>query len=270
LDASSASRIDLSPPDAARHAAEATVAGLWRAYELTGDNEFLLLHYWPLVERTAGRVGGDLPSFVDRADLVSYGTFGLIDAIGRFDRHRGVKFETYASVRIRGAILDGLRSIDWVPRSVRARIRGIARAEVALRTTLNRSPTEAEVAAAIGITVASLRKRSAEAALSTVVALDDARHAPSLERAESASARSQDARTDQPGHALEMAERKRAVAGAIEGLCDRDRTVIDLYYYRGLKLTEIGRMLGVTEARVSQLHTRARTALRKTLLTMDL
>jgi RNA polymerase sigma factor for flagellar operon FliA len=261
---------DLSPPGATRLAAEATVAGLWRAYELTGDAEFLLLHYWPLVGRTAGRVGGDLPSFVDRADLVSYGTFGLIDAITKFDRHRGVKFETYASLRIRGAILDGLRSIDWVPRSVRARIRGVARAEGALQTTLNRSPTEDEVAAAIGITVASLRKRSAEAVLSTVVALDDARHAPSLERAESACARSGDARTDQPGHALEVAERQRAIAGAIEGLCDRDRTVIDLYYYRGLKLTEIGRMLGVTEARVSQLHTRARTALRKTLLTMDL
>jgi RNA polymerase sigma factor for flagellar operon FliA len=215
-------------------------------------------------------VGGDLPSFVDRADLVSYGTFGLIDAITKFDRQRGVKFETYASVRIRGAILDGLRSVDWVPRSVRARIRGVARAEGALRTALNRSPTEDEVAAAIGITVESLRKRSAEAALSTVVALDDARHAPSLERAESVSALSGDTRTDQPGHALEVAERQRAIAGAIEGLCDRDRTVIDLYYYRGLKLTEIGRMLGVTEARVSQLHTRARTALRKTLLTMDL
>lgn len=259
-----------APTRAVRLQAEATVAGLWRAYELSHDAEFLLLHYWPLVGRTADRVGGDLPSFVDRGDLASYGTFGLIDAIDKFDRHRGVKFETYASVRIRGAILDGLRSADWVPRSVRARIRGVARAEGALRTTLNRSPTEGEVAAAIGITVASLRKRSAEAALSTVVALDDARHAPSLEWVESASALSRDGRAEQPGHALEVAERQRAVVGAIEGLCPRDRTVIDLYYYRGLKLTEIGRVLGVTEARVSQLHTRARTALRKTLLTMDL
>lgn len=215
-------------------------------------------------------MGGDLPSFVDRSDLVSYGTFGLLDAIEKFDADRGVRFETYAAVRIRGAILDGLRSMDWVPRSVRARIRGVARAEGALRTLLNRSPTEGEVAAAIGITVASLRKWSAEAALSTVVALDDGRHARSVERAESAAALSRDARTDQPGHALELAERQRAVAGAIEGLCDRDRTVIDLYYYRGLKLTEIGRVLGVTEARVSQLHTRARSALRKTLITMDL
>lgn len=250
--------------------ADASVARLWRAYELSGDTEFLLLHYWPLVDQTAGRVSGDLPSFVERGDLVSYGTFGLIDAIQKFDRRRGIKFETYASIRIRGAILDGLRSIDWVPRSVRARMREITRAEGALRSALSRSPTEDEVAAEIGITVANLRKWSAEAALSTVVALDDARHAPGLDRAESASARSSDGQTEQPDQALEVAERQRAVVGAIEGLCDRDRTVIDLYYYRGLKLTEIGRVLGVTEARVSQLHTRARTALRKTLLTMDL
>jgi RNA polymerase sigma factor for flagellar operon FliA len=179
-----------------------------------------------------------------------------------------VKFETYAAVRIRGAILDGLRTADWVPRSVRTRIRDIRRAECALQATLHRTPTETEVAAAIGITTASLRKLCAEAALSRIVPLDDVRHR-AVERAESSAVLSRDVDDDQPGHALEVAERRRAVAAAIERLCDRDRTVIDLYYYRGLKLTEIGQMLGVTEARVSQLNTRARSALKKHLLAVD-
>jgi RNA polymerase sigma factor for flagellar operon FliA len=243
------------------------VDALWRDHEATGDGNPLLLHYWSLVDQVAGRVGGDLPSFVDRADLVSYGFLGLIDAIEKFDRDRGVRFGTYASVRIRGAILDGLRSVDWVPRSVRRGIRDVARAEGALQMTLHRRPTERELAVRLGITVTSLRKRSVDDALSRIVPLDDVRYVLRVERAESAAALS---RTDQPGHALEAAERRAAVTTAIDELCDRDRTVIDLYYNRGLTLSEIGSVLGVTEARVSQLHTRVRTALKKTLLDMDI
>ena len=240
-------------------------AALWRQYEATGDTEALLLHYHGLVKRIADRMSIDLPPFVERCDLVSYGILGLVDAIGKFDRSRPVKFETYASTRIRGAILDGLRSIDWIPRSVRMKLRAVARAEAALQMTLHRRPTEAEVAAAVGMSVAGLRKLAGDAALRHVVQLDDA-----LDRTSSRVALTREDRADQPGHALEAAERRHAVVCAIQGLDDRDRTVIDLYYYRGLKLTEIGRMLGVTEARVSQLHTRARSALRKTLLAMDL
>ena len=252
---------DLDGPDA---------AALWRQYDTTGDTEALLLHYRGLVERIARRMSIDLPSFVERCDLVSYGILGLVDAIDKFDRTRPVKFETYATTRIRGAILDGLRSIDWIPRSVRTKLRAIARAEAALQMTLHRSPTEAELAAAVDMSVAGLRKLAAEAAVRDVVQLDDARHASALESTSSRAAAGREDRADQPGHALEAAERRHAVACAIRGLNDRDRTVIDLYYYRGLKLTEIGRMLGLTEARVSQLHTRARTALRQTLLAMDL
>ena len=245
------------------------VSSLWSEYGTTGDAEALLMHYRPLVQQIARRVGRDLPTFVDRADLTSYGMLGLIDAVGKFDPGREVPFESYAAIRVRGAILDGLRHIDWVPRSVRTGLRDVERAESALQMTLHRRPTEAEVAAAVGIGVPTLRQLTADAALSQVVPLDDARAASGLARAESATP-SEEARADQPGHALEAAERRQAVAGAIERLCDRDRTVIDLYYYRGLTLTEIGRRLGVTEARVSQLHTRARSALRKTLLAMDL
>ena len=242
---------------------------LWRRYEVDGDSEALLLHYRDLVEQIARRAGADLPPFVERCDLVSYGILGLVDAIDKFDRTRGVRFATYASPRIRGALLDGLRSIDWIPRSVRRKLRAVAGAEAALQMTLHRTPTEAEVAAAVGMTVAELRKLAGEAALHNVVRLDDRRHASVLERT-SHTAPARDNRADQPGYALEAAETRRAVTCAVQRLNDRDRTVIDLYYYRGLKLTEIGRMLGVTEARESQLHSRARSVLRETLLAMDL
>jgi RNA polymerase sigma factor for flagellar operon FliA len=243
---------------------------LWERYGIDGDSEALLLHHRALVDQIARRMGADLPPFVEHCDLVSYGFLGLVDAIGKFDRTRAVRFETYAATRIRGAILDGLRSIDWIPRSVRRKLRAVAGAEAALPMTLHRRPTEAEVAAEIGMTVPALRKLAGDTALRNVVRLDDARHASALDRTYAHPTPARDDRADQPGYALEVAERRRAVTCAVEGLNDRDRTVIDLYYYRGLKLTEIGRMLGVTEARVSQLHTRARSALRETLLAMDL
>lgn len=246
------------------------IAGLWRDHERTGDTESLLLHFWPLVERSAGRLGHDLPAWVERADLVSYGLLGLLDAIEKFDATRGVPFEAYAAVRIRGAILDGLRSIDWVPRSVRTRMRELARVEGALLMTLSRSPTEAEVAGAIGITIASLRKLATDVELTRTVPLDDARRPPVLEHAAHAGVGSDAAPTDRPGDALDAAEQRRVVAAAMDGLCDRDRTVIDLYYFRGLKLTEIGRLLGITEARVCQLNSRARSALKRTLLASGL
>jgi RNA polymerase sigma factor for flagellar operon FliA len=246
----------------------AHVAGLWQDHARTGDRESLLAHYWSLVERTARRLGADLPPHVERADLVSYGLLGLLDAIDRYDRGRGVPFEAYAAIRIRGAVLDGLRSIDWVPRSVRGRIRELGRVEGALLTSLNRNPTEAEMAAAIGTSIAGLRALTVEAELSRIVPLDDVRRAPGSEHT-GVGGRSGDSSAERPGDALDAAEERRAVASAIEGLPARDRTVIDLYYYRGLKLTEIGRLLGVTEARVCQLNSRARAALKKSLLEME-
>jgi len=229
----------------------AEVAGLWRDYATTGDRGPLLLHYAPLVKYVAGRLRSGLPASVEMADLVSYGIFGLIDAIDKFEPGRGIKFKTYATFRIRGAILDELRNIDWVPRSVRTKMRDVERAHGSLQMRLNRTPTESEVAAELKITVADLRKLSSEIAFASLVPLDDIRYA------------------DRPDDALEAAERAKAVAAAIEGLREREREVIDLYYYRGLKLTEIGQKLGVTEARVSQLHTRARLALKNTLVAMD-
>ncbi len=228
----------------------------------------MLLHYRSLVERTVRRLGADLPAHVERADLVSYGQLGLLDAIDKFDLDRGVPFEAYAAIRIRGAVIDGLRSIDWVPRSVRSRIRELNRVEAALAATLNRTPTEAEIAAAIGMTVESLREVAADVQLSRMVPLDDVRCSAGFEGADPTDPTGGTA-PECPGDALDAIERRQAVATAIEGLSDRDRTVIDLYYYRGLKLTEIGRLLGVTEARVCQLNSRARSALKKRLLDLE-
>jgi RNA polymerase sigma factor for flagellar operon FliA len=252
--------------------ADSDVATLWRDYRVTGDKGPLLLHYSPLVSYVAGRVSCGLPPSVELADLVSYGMFGLIDAVDRFEPDRGVRFESYATARIRGAILDELRNMDWVPRSVRTKIRDVERAYASSQTSLNRTPTESEVAAELEITVAELRKLSSEVAFATVVPVDDIRYCRGFDDVTVSagfSSVSRDGRTGRPDDALEAAEQTRAVAWAISGLGERERAVIDLYYYRGLKLTEIGRMLGVTEARVSQLHARARLALKKTLLAMD-
>jgi RNA polymerase sigma factor for flagellar operon FliA len=243
---------------------DSDAATAWHDYRRTGDKGPLLLLYSPLVADVARRVGSRVPPSVEMADLVSYGMFGLIDAIDKFEPDRGVRFETYARSRIRGAVLDELRSMDWVPRSVRTKIRDVERARTAVQTTLNRMPTEADVAAELGITVAELRKLSSEVAFASLVPVEDIRHCPGYDDVGYSIPSA-----DQPHDALEAAEQARAVASAISRLRERERVVIDLHYYRGLKLTEIGDLLGVTVARVSQLHTRARLALKKTLVAMD-
>src|SRR5205809_1966207 len=146
---------DLVVDEAAeKSAAEAALRELWQDFKKTGDaalRERLILHYSPLVKYVAGRVGVGLPPNIEQADLVSYGIFGLIDAIVKFDLERAIKFETYAISRIRGAIIDELRAIDWIPRSVRYKAREVEKAYARLEATLHRTPTEAEVAADMGI-----------------------------------------------------------------------------------------------------------------------
>src|ERR687890_2100659 len=136
-----------------------SVADLWRRFKDTGDQalrEKLILHYSPLVKYVAGRVGVGLPPNIEQADLVSYGIFGLIDAIEKFDINRAIKFETYAISRIKGAIIDELRSIDWIPRSIRSKAREVERAYAALEAKLHRTPSEAEVAEELGIALGEL------------------------------------------------------------------------------------------------------------------
>jgi RNA polymerase sigma factor for flagellar operon FliA len=224
----------------------------------------LVLHYAPLVKYVAGRVGTGLPTHVDVGDLVQSGIFGLVDAIEKFEPARGLRFETYAMQRIRGAILDDLRSQDWVPRVVRSRAREAERALERLGARLHRTPTDGELAAELGITLDELRDLYSQLQLTSVVALED------LVAAGKDSGSLVDTLPDDdavdPAAVLVDQDNRRQLAEAIAQLAERDRVVVSLYYFESLTLAEIGKVLGVTESRVSQLHTRAVMRLRAKLV----
>jgi len=234
---------------------------LWRRYKDDGDQrarERLVLAYAPLVKYVAGRLGSGLPAHVDDDDLVSYGLLGLIGAIERFDIDRDIKFETYAITRIKGSIIDELRSMDWVPRSVRSRAREIERAIVELEHRVHRPPTDEEIAAHLGITDAEFHDSLTQISRSSVAALDEL-WTISSSGGDTVSLIDtlQDPNADDPSTEMTRTEVREALAGAIGKLPDREKTVITLYYYDELTLREIGEVLGVTESRVSQLHTKA-------------
>ena len=238
----------------------ASVADIWADYKQHGTREArerLILHYAPLVKFVAGRVAAGLPQNIEQSDLVSYGIFGLIDAIDKFDPARGYKFETYAISRIKGAIIDELRSIDWVPRSVRAKARAIERAYSKLENELRRSPEDREVAAELGMTEEELAAILSQISFVGIVALDELLSA-SADRSGGATVGDTIAdRTNNPVEAFESEEMRHVLADAINRMPDRERLVLTLYYYEGLTLAEIGAVLGVTESRVCQIHTKA-------------
>ncbi len=236
------------------------VSALWSTYKETGAQdarEHLILNYSPLVKYVAGRVSASLPQTVDTADLISYGLFGLIDAIEKYDPERGIKFETYAIARIKGAIIDELRTMDWVPRSVRSRARQLEAAYVTLENRLRRTPTDAEIAAEMGISSDDLRELLSRLSYTSVVSFEEMWAGGDREERGDAFAVIADDSADDPVALFETEETKEILASAIERLPERERIVIALYYYEGLTLKEIGRVLGVTESRVSQLHTKA-------------
>jgi RNA polymerase sigma factor for flagellar operon FliA len=247
----------------------AVIGKLWAEYKTTGSREArdrLIVHYSPLVKYVAGRVSVGLPQNIEQADLVSYGIFGLIDALEKFDPARQIKFETYAISRIKGAIIDELRSIDWVPRSVRAKARSVERAYARLENRLLRSPTDAEVAADMGITEAELQGVFKQISFVGIVALDEMLSSGGGERGESTTLGDTIAdKTDGPVAAYEGEEMKQILAGAINRLGEREKIVLTLYYYEGLTLAQIGEVLGVTESRVCQIHTKAVLQLRSRL-----
>jgi RNA polymerase sigma factor for flagellar operon FliA len=233
---------------------------LWSDYKATPAErtlrDQLIVHYAPLVKYVAGRVATGLPHSVDQADLVSYGIIGLIDAIEKFDLGRGFKFETYAISRIRGAMIDELRSIDWVPRSVRSKARQLEQAFANLEGKLKRSPTDAELAEELDCTEAELQTMLGQVSFTGLVALDEL--LGGADRGEGMTLG--DTITDaSPGPlaAYEVTEVKERLADAIRSLPEREKVVVGLYYYEGLTLAEIGSILGVTESRVCQLHTKA-------------
>lgn len=243
------------------------IDGLWAEYKKTGARPLrdqLIVHYAPVVKFVAGRVSVGLPRHVDEADLASYGIIGLIDAIERFEPARNIKFETYAIPRIKGAIIDELRSIDWVPRSVRAKARAVEQSYAKLEASLHRSPTDAEVASDLEMTDDEFQSTLRKISFVGVVALDEVfRGGDGNDRATLGESLPDAAAG--PMDSYEAQETKEALVRAVNEMGDRERTVLTLYYYEGLTLAEIGEILGVTESRVCQIHTKAVLQLRAKL-----
>jgi len=234
---------------------------LWRRYKSDSDGkarERLVVAYSPLVKYVAGRTAAGLPPHVEEADLISYGLVGLISAIERFDLSRDIKFETYAIMRIKGAIIDELRSMDWVPRSVRARAREVERANAKLENALQRAPTDQEIARELGITVDELNESLLAISHSSMVALDEL-WSVSDSSGDQVSLMDtiEDPNAPDPARSLDLGDLKDRIADSIAKLPEREKLVIALYYYENLTLREIGEVLGVTESRISQLHTKA-------------
>src|SRR3954469_21811883 len=229
---------------------------IWLQYKQSPDphlRERLILTYAPLVKYVAGRLGTGLPTHVEEGDLASYGLLGLIGAIERFELDREIKFETYAISRIKGSIIDELRSLDWVPRSVRSRAREIERAMVELENRLKRAPTDEEIASEVGITVGEFQDNLTSISRSSVAALDEL-WTISSSGGDTVSLIDtiEDPNADAPERALARPEGPEALAGASQKRPEREKLVITLYYYEELTLREIGEVLGVTESRVSQ------------------
>jgi RNA polymerase sigma factor for flagellar operon FliA len=234
---------------------------IWADFKSTASGEArerLILHYAPLVKYVASRVATGLPASVEQADLVSYGMFGLIDALEKFELDRGIKFETYAIPRIRGAIIDELRSLDWVPRSVRFKHREFEKAYAEVESRLKRAPTDREIAEHLGISLGELHDIVTQISSVSILALDEPVSVGS-DRGETISL--MDTLTDVAHgdliEGLEGDEMRAMLSAAINQLSDREKIVVTLYYFEGLTLSEIGDVLGVTESRVCQIHTKA-------------
>lgn len=237
---------------------ESSVDELWTRYRAEPTIELrnrLVMQYSPLVKYVAGRLRTRLPDSVYYGDLVSDGIIGLMEAIDRFDPARGLTFQTFAVPRIRGAMVDALRALDWVPRSVREKVRQVEQAQRMLEARLGRIPDDPEIAAELGISVPELRDLYAKVSFTSVGTLED------LELADDLSAAAT--------HEIEDDQAKAALLRVVGELPERDQILIALYYFEGLTLSEIGRVLGVSESRVSQLHSRATMVLRTKLSAID-
>src|SRR5579871_3820627 len=240
------------------------LAEAWRRYKVSGDSQAradIIEQYAYLVKITAGRVVSSLPPSLEREDLVSAGVVGLIKAVDQFDTNRQVKFETYAIALIRGAILEMLREEDWVPRSVRERVKLLEKTYLQMETVLGRPPTEHEVARELNMNLEEFNKLLVDTGRTNLLSLDDILigsegseklHLADVIQDEDAS----------PSLEVEMREMKRSLAVAIDRLPERERLVIALYYYDGMTFKEIGKILTISESRVYQLHTQAVLRLR--------
>ena len=203
-------------------------------------------HYLPLIKIVAGRLAISLPTHIDKDDLINSGFFGLIDAIERFEINRNIKFETYASVRVRGAMIDYLRSKDWIPVTMRQKIRKYEQVVCQLESELGRSATDEELASALNISLKELKTLFEQINSTTVVPLEEYLQTNNLEAIDS-----------NPAETAEYRELKETLAKVIDRLPEKERLVVSLYYYDELTLKEISLILKLSEARISQLHTKA-------------
>jgi len=242
----------------------AQIDQLWKEWKTHGSRkakDLLLAEYAGLVRHTAQRVAVGLPSHVELGDLIGSGVMGLIKAVETFDPEREVKFETYAGHKIRGAILDELRSLDWVPRSVRQKGRSLQKAYAHLSSDLGRTPYDDEVAEHLGMTLVEFEEMLSEVAPLTVLSLDEQDGLPGedgLKLSETiADQQAADALKD-----LEEDQMRAAIREAIQGLPDKERLVVAMYHFEELNFKEIGRVLGITESRVCQIHSKAMMKLR--------
>jgi RNA polymerase sigma factor for flagellar operon FliA len=245
----------------------ASTEALWERYRATGDpgaREAILGQLMGLVHHTAGQIARRVGDAVAYDDLVGAGSLGLVQAFGGFDPDRGVSFVTYATTRIRGAVLDELRAADWRPRSVRTRARELESAASGLHASLGRPPRHVEVAKALDIDPATYWKWRGDAETGAVVPLDERAGGPTGDRTPLAD-RLADPAAVSPDHALEESERAVQVQAAIRELSEQQRTVLSLCYYEGLSLRQVAEVLHVTESRISQIRTAAIRNLRMRL-----
>ena len=237
---------------------------LWEEYQKNPSAELrekIIIEYAPLVRVVAGRLSMYLGYNVEYEDLVSYGIFGLIDAIDKFDRGKDVKFETYASLRIRGSILDQIRKMDWIPRSLRQKQKKINAAMAAIEAKTGRTSTDEELAAELGISIEELNNWQGQTKMSNLISLDEYTE----EGSESGIQAVNNTRFETPEDVVEKEELKKMLVEALDLLTEKEKNVVTLYYYEDLTLKEISLVLNVSESRVSQLHTKALNKMRKKL-----
>lgn len=237
---------------------------LWAAYSKKRDaqtREELIIEYVPLVKVVSGRLSMYLGYTVEYDDLVSYGIFGLIDAIDKFDYDKGIKFETYASLRIRGAILDQIRKMDWIPRSVRQKQKQMEAAIAKIESEGNHMATDEEIAQELGLTLEEYFNWQGQTKITNIASIDEF-----VEQGIEVKAfDSRKYAEMEPDHAYEQEEVKELLASSLETLTEKERMVVLLYYYEELTLKEISKVLEVSESRVSQLHTKALQKMKKVL-----
>lgn len=246
---------------------EAEERAWWAAYKERGDaaaRDRLIVHYMRTVKYIAGRMAIHVPSTVDMNDLIGWGTMGLLDAAEKFDHRQQIKFSTYASIRIRGAIIDQIRSLDWAPRSLRTMAREVGAARDRLRQELGKEPNSAEIAHALGTTEEAVDDTITQLQTAHVLSLDDYLPSEDSEEVRKVNLVS-NATAPDPGYLAEMQERKELLVQAIMNLPEQQQKVLTLYYYEELTLKEIGVVLDVSESRICQVHRAAMKQLQKAL-----